>query len=373
MPNKRNLLIIAYDFPPSTGGVARLCSEITKGMHLFYNSVTVMTIDYGNESFYDSNGIAANFIKLPPKRLNCELRAIKELRKIKNKKNYDVLCGVWHPEALLAVLGGMRHIYVLGHGTEFLSGTSKFRGKFWLPIYSKWILKKVSKVICNSNYTKSLVSKISPKIKTEALPLAVDHKFFSPKKEVKKESKKIKIATVSRILKFKGHHTILQAIENLKVEFRDRVEWNIAGSGPYLKELKELVENSAIKNQVNFQDFVPDKDLPDFYRSNDVFMLLTEESDTATYVEGFGLVFLEAQACGLAVLGSKTGGISDAISEGDGGWLIEQKTPFLVTQKIEFLLKNPHVILLEGAKARKRIEQNYTWEVYCEKLFKLMK
>jgi len=372
MPNKRNLLIIAYDYPPSTGGVARLCSEITKGMHSYYASVTVMTIDYGENNNATYHDIKAGFIKLPPKRIVCEFKAIAELRKLKNKDSYDVLCGVWHPEALLALLGGMRNIFVLGHGTEFLSGTSKFRKKFWLPIYGKWVLKRVSRVICNSYYTKSLVHEISSEIKAEALPLAVDHNFFTPKKELKKELKIIKIATVSRVLKFKGHLTILKALENLKTEYRNCVEWNIAGKGPYLKELKELVANSPVNSQVTFNGFVPDENLPDFYRDNDVFVLLTEASKLATHVEGFGLVFLEAQASGLAVVGSNTGGISDAISEGNGGWLIDQKKSSLLTQKIEFLLQNPDVVLLQGQKARARVEANCTWDIYCEELYKII-
>ena len=52
---------------------------------------------------------------------------ILKLHLISNKKNIDVLCGLWHPEATLALLAGFKNVFVLGHGTEFLAGKSTFR------------------------------------------------------------------------------------------------------------------------------------------------------------------------------------------------------------------------------------------------------
>lgn len=370
--SKRNLLIIAYDYPPSSGGVARLCSEITKGMHQHYSSVTVMTIDYGEKIHNTYEHVNATFIKLPPKRFLCEFKAIQQLRRLKNKNTYDVLCGVWHPEALLAVLGGMRRVFVLGHGTEFLSGTSKFRKKFWLPVYGKWILKKVTRVIANSKYTQGLVQEISPEINSSALPLGVNHHFFSPSKVENTDFEIIKITTVSRVLKFKGHDFILKTLEQLPIKYRKRIQWNIAGTGPYLEELKELVQTSEINSQIKFYGFIPDKDLPSFYCSNDLFVLATREAEQSTQVEGFGLVFLEAQSCGIPVIGTATGGIADAIEDGNGGWLIEQDNEKALKEIIIDLLDNPAIIKQQRLKARKRVLESCTWDMYCNNLFKII-
>lgn len=372
MSSKRNLLILAYDYPPSTGGVARLCSEITKGMHSYYASVTVMTIDYGGNNNATYHDIKASFIKLPPKRIVCEFKAIAELRKLKNKNSYDVLCGVWHPEALLALLGGMRSIFVLGHGTEFLSGTSKFRKKFWLPIYGKWMLKRVSRVITNSKYTQSLVNTISPEIKCSSLPLGVNHHFFKPSKFKKRHDDRLEIATVSRVLKFKGHDFILKTLEQLPSKYRNRIQWNIAGTGPYLQELKQLASKSVISEQIHFEGFVPDNELPDFYCKNDLFILATRASGQSTEVEGFGLVFLEAQSCGVPAIGTRTGGIFDAISHDDGGWLIAQDDEKELQNKIIELLEHPNIVAEQSRKARKRVLMECTWENYCENLSKTM-
>jgi len=210
---KRNLLIITYDYPPSTGGIARLCHEITLGLASFYETIKVLTVETPAVSTpYNTTDV--EIIRLPPKRIQCEIATIRAIRKIKNKPSYDVLCGIWHPEALLAFLGGMKNIYVLGHGAEFLSGTSSMRKYIWLPIYSKWILGKAKKIITNSQYTKALVENIQSRSTVVALPLAVNHTFFIPKVALKKaDDKMIRFVTVSRILPFKGHDFILKIFE----------------------------------------------------------------------------------------------------------------------------------------------------------------
>jgi len=365
---KKNLLILTYDFPPSTGGIARLCNEISAGMQSYYQKVKIITID-AKEVSIPYNSSKVDLIKIPSKRFFSEIKIVKEIRKIKDKDTYDVICGLWHPEALLAFLGGMKNVFILGHGTEFLYGTSKFREFFWLPIYCKSILKQASKVIANSNYTNSLIQEINSKSNSTALPLAVNHKFFSPKLNHQSfKENTIKFSTVSRVLQFKGHDFILETFESLPESIRKRLEWHIAGTGPYLDELKEKISRSSLKKQVVIHGFVPDDKLPDFYTSTDVFILATREQKFSTQVEGFGLVFLEAQSCGLPAIGTNTGGIPDAIDHENGGWLFEQDNSYELKKIIIDIFENPDIVREQSKKARERVLLDYTWGIYCEKL-----
>ncbi len=368
--DKKNLLLISYDFPPSTGGIARLCHEISVGMQAYYQSIKVITVTT-NEVSTPYNDSQIDLIRLTPKRLYSEIEAIKKIRKIKNKKTYDVLCGVWHPEAILAYLGGMKNVYILGHGTEFLYGTSTFRKLFWLPFYAKNILVKADKVIANSNYTSRLIQSLGKRINVEPLPLAVNHNFFKPSEKLL-NSRVIKFSTVSRVQQFKGHDFILETFEKLPIEIRAKVEWHIAGTGPYLKELKEKIENSPIKNQVFLHGFVSDDKLSDFYNSTDVFILATREQKLSTQIEGFGLVFLEAQSCGVPAIGTNTGGIPDAIDHNNGGWLIEQDNVGELQELLMNIVKNPELITEQSNKARERVLLDYTWDLYCEKLYSIL-
>ena len=369
---KRNLLLISYDYPPSTGGIARLCQEITTGFYSFYDSIKIITVDIPTVSIPYST-IDVEIIRLTPKRFQCEIETIKAIRKLKNKSSYDVLCGIWHPEVLLAYLGGMKNIYILGHGAEFLAGTSKMRQYIWLPIYAKWMLKKATKVITNSRYTRGLVKNIQPASKVIALPLAVNHDFFIPnEKQNKVIDHNINFVTISRVLKFKGHDFILKTFENLPIEVRNKITWHIAGTGPYLEEFKKIIDVSPIKSQVHIYGFISDEELPSFYNTKDVFILATREEETSNQVEGFGLVFLEAQSCGIPAIGTKTGGISDAIEEDNGGWLFEQDNAEALTNILTKIIENPSHIKQQGIKARVRVLAQSTWKGYCNQLYKII-
>lgn len=368
--NNKHLLIFSYDYPPSNGGIARLCQEIATGMNQYYTSVTVLTVDKeGISKPYNYEQV--KIVKLPAKRLLCELAAWWYLLRLQNKKSTDVLCSLWHPEGIISLLAGIKNTFILAHGTEYLSGTSSFRKKFWHPVYCKWVLGKAKKVIANSHYTEGLTLSINPKTRSVALPLAVNHEYFKPI-ATEKDSQFLKLCTVSRVLQFKGHDFIAHTIASLPEQIRNQIRWNIGGTGPYLEELKKLVKDLAIEKIVTFHGFVPDEELPYFYNANDVFILCTREQEDSTQVEGFGLVFLEAQACGIPAIGTRTGGIPDAVKDKQGGWLIEQDNEQGLRDLLIQLVEDRNLINQMGNIARNRVENESTWQIYCKKLNQLL-
>lgn len=368
---RRKLIIFSYDFPPSNGGIARLCQEIAVGMKPYYESVKVLTRKkHGVNVPYNLE--EAEVVLLPNKRLLCELAALKYLSKLKDKKDYTVICGTWHPEATLSLCAGFKNVFILGHGTELIGGSSFFRKNIWLRYYAKFVLNNVKLTIANSSYTRNLVKKISHSANCVALPLGVNHIFFKPTSLSKIIGDKLKLCTISRIEQFKGHDFVANVIAKMPLEYRQRIEWNIAGTGDYLDKLINIVNELGIQHIVKFHGFVIDKDLPKFYDQNDLFILCTREDSRSTNVEGFGLVFLEAQACGIPVIGTHTGGISDAIEEKNGGWLIEQDNECSLSELLISLIDDRTKVNSEGLKSRKRVEEKCTWEMYCENLYKLL-
>jgi phosphatidylinositol alpha-1,6-mannosyltransferase len=129
-----------------------------------------------------------------------------------------------------------------------------------------------------------------------------------------------------------------------------------------------LAQALRLEDQVRFLGFVPEEDLPELYRASDLFVLCTREAAEQQEVEGFGLVFLEAQACGTPVVGTRTGGIPDAIREGEGGWLIEQDDAVRLAQILKRLAADPEQFRTAGLRARQHIERECAWSHYLDHL-----
>ena len=177
---------------------------------------------------------------------------------------------------------------------------------------------------------------------------------------------------MSRILQFKGHDFILKTLSELPKTYKNQIEWHIAGTGPFLEELKEMGKKSYISEQVYFHGFFRDEDLPAFYSESDLFILATREAKESTLVEGFGLVFLEAQSCGTPVIGTNTGGIPDAIEHQNGGWLIEQDNQHELSKLIKQFINKPAILREQSRLARERVLQECSWISYTNNFKKIL-
>lgn len=364
---ENNLIVLSFDYPPSSGGISRLCYEIVNGSHELYSSITVIAPDIDDlQCHVQYTNI--KLISLPKARILRELYVLFYLWGIRKKDSYRLLCGVWHPEALLALIAGFRKVFILAHGTEFLSGSSIFRAKFWLPVYCRFVLQKSTLTIANSHYTEGLVRNISNKCNISVLTLGVDVAHFRPIVKKKEQTERLKISTVSRLCKFKGHDFILETLEELPLHIRKNIEWHIGGVGPYLKEFKDIIQRSDLVNQIHLHGFIQEEELVSFYNQSDLFILATRETNKSTEVEGFGLAFIEAQACGVPVIGTRTGGISDAVIENNGGWLVAQDDKSHLLEILEYIMYNRSHLVNQGLKARKRVLLEANIVLYCKKL-----
>ena len=157
----KRLIILAYDFPPNNGGVARLCGEIR---HVFMeNGIQVLTI-------VGCNGKDSDDIKrIKGYRGLKEWRIYKHLKKTLQKGDI-ILTDTFHPMGIIGILTGYP-TYILAHGAEYMPGKGFFRRKIW-PHYRKWVLGKARMIVANSHYTQNLVKSCNKKCNVITLPLA---------------------------------------------------------------------------------------------------------------------------------------------------------------------------------------------------------
>ena len=99
-----------------------------------------------------------------------------------------------------------------------------------------------------------------------------------------------------------------------------------------------------------------------------MFILLTHEVPRKGYVEGFGIVFIEASACGKPVIAGRAGGSPDAVADKISGFLVDSHNQEEVLSCVERLLEDDNLRMRLGADGRKRVEEEFTWDRKREQL-----
>jgi phosphatidylinositol alpha-1,6-mannosyltransferase len=177
-----------------------------------------------------------------------------------------------------------------------------------------------------------------------------DLEFFRPRPTLGRQARECLqvaedvpiILTISRLVWGKGHLAILEAIRCLPF----RVHWVVGGDGPFREQLMEAIAERGMADQVTLVGNVFDDDLLALYNACDLFVLAPEKrrfEDGRIYAESFGLVFLEASACGKPVITTRDCGCKDAVIDGGTGVLVPPSEPRHLSRAIEFVLSQPAV------------------------------
>jgi phosphatidylinositol alpha-1,6-mannosyltransferase len=128
------------------------------------------------------------------------------------------------------------------------------------------------------------------------------------------------VTCVSRLVPRKGQDTLLRAWPAVLRRVPDAALLIVSG-GPYEKTLRRLAEQTGVAGSVRFTGSVPQAELPAHYAVGDVFAMPCRTRRGGLDVEGLGIVYLEASAAGLPVVGGDSGGAPDAIREGETGYV----------------------------------------------------
>jgi phosphatidylinositol alpha-1,6-mannosyltransferase len=134
----------------------------------------------------------------------------------------------------------------------------------------------------------------------------------------------------------------------------------VAGDGQQRPALEALATSIGVEDTVEFLGYVPDEDLPSLYNAADVFAMPNRREGTS--VEGFGIVFLEANATGTPVVGGRHGGVTDAIEDDETGYLVDPEDSQAVADAIDRLLSDDDLRHSLGEAGRERVEASYTWD-----------
>lgn len=232
------------------------------------------------------------------------------------------------------------------------------------------VLNHIDKIITVSNKLKNVVKDENFYNKIEVVNNGIDKDYISVDKIQENYIEKnrinknlIKILSVSNLKETKGIHINLKAIAKLK-EIYSNISYDIIGDGEYRGKLEELIKELGLEDNVSFLGKLEHKEVIDIMKQYDIFSL-------PSYKEGFGMVYIEAMAQGIPVIGVKGEGIEDAIENGVNGFLVERKNIEELVKIMKFLIENPYKRIDIGKCAIETVLNKFTWNVNADKMISI--
>jgi phosphatidylinositol alpha-1,6-mannosyltransferase len=350
---QKTILIPAYDFKPLLGGVANYAHELAV---LFSKRAEVHVVSRrlpGMEEFDQNLPYKMTRIRAPHSALLSIPLFARALRPLIRAQPPDaVFCPTWLPEGAacrLALGNAPIPYFVTAHGTEVFDNFASLQNGVRTVVTRKLkrnVFQGAAKVFPVSNYTRRAL--LGEGCGTESGTVTVNN-GVNPgifKKTTVRPDTEAKyrplggriLLTVTRLYPYKGVDRMLESLPTISRSVPG-VKYLIVGSGPDRPRLEDLTVRLGLQDQVRFLGTLPLSEIVELYNLADLFVMLSREE--LPDVEGFGLVFLEAAACGLPSVGGRSGGIPDAIDDGKSGWLVDPRNTQEIAATFIDLLSSP--------------------------------
>lgn len=271
---------------------------------------------------------------------------------------------------------------VILHGTELLLLDAKIHRGAFKRWSARTLLGGAAVLVANSTWTADLARHVLDTLgerdaagRVRVVPLGTEPSHFHP--GIDPTPMRIRYAlgsgapwllTVSRIEWHKGIDTVIKALPAIRAA-HPGTRYAVAGVGPRRVELDRLVERLGLGDAVKFLGSVPDADLPALYNAADLYVGASRRHELL--VEGFGISLVEASACGLAVVGGRSGGVPDAVRDGETGILVDPDDPAAVAAGVNRLLSDEALRRRMGEAGRRAVETYYNWGRVADDLIRI--
>jgi len=363
---KRNVLFIVWNWNTS-GGLQLVTTQVAGAFRDLGWGVTVWSV-------YDDHSVNLGGIESKPLATRSGIAGLVHRR------------WGWRTKVreMLAAEGGL-DLIVIGH-VNLLRLTSEGTPPGWPPVVVwahgndvwgpmggrfKEQLESAGRVIAVSHFTRGQILAHSPGAKVEVVSNPVDTTFFTPPDgsiAVNRDEVLI-CGRMSAAERYKGHDVLLAALP-IAGEFLGRpVQLRIVGGGDDRHRLESEASKLGLASQVTFTGRISLEELRDAYRRCGVFALpsrVIERPIGHWGGEGFGLVLLEAAACGRPVIASREGGSPDALVSGETGLLTDPSSPEAVAAAIAEILRDSSRADAMGSAGRRLMESRFSLPKFSE-------
>jgi len=361
-----NILLITWNFPPRTGGVENVMFNLHRE---FKKDNNVFLVIPKNKSM--------------PKFL---VYAFFKSFKILIKEDIDIIFSGSALISPIAVFLGRlfnKKIITNTYGLDIIHPNKVYQAI--IPHF----LSKIENVVTISQVSKEeLIKRNISEEKIKLIPPGINFQEFQINKLITDLREKYNLRdkkvllSVGRLAKRKGVLEFISKSLPLIVKEFPEVVYVVLGGNPkkslthkedLLSKIKEEVSNKNLQNNVKLLGEVDQETLIDYCNLSDVLILpvIPIKED----MEGFGIVFLEAGACGKPVVGTNTGGIPDAVDKGKSGILVEPTDNLHkdFAESINHLLKDPDLMKKMGDYGKERVKENFDWQILAKKYNEIFK
>ena len=373
------VLFVTNDFGPRAGGIETFVIGLIErrpfGQTIVYTSAQTSSEEY-DMAWKSEFGVTV--IRDRAKILLPTPRVARNLSRIIKESNIQVAAfGAAAPLGLLSPSikrAGVQKTVALTHGHEV----------WWAKVFPfNRALRKIGTSVDSLTYlgdftqraiSKSLSKESAQKLIKIAPGIDVDH--FIPqdasglRSELKLENKRV-IVSVGRLVHRKGQDHLIQSMPEI-LKSVPNAHILMVGQGPYLSHLKKLVQDLNLVDHVSFIGRIQFAQLPQYICAGDIFVMPSRSRFFGLEVEGLGIVYLEASACGLPVIAGSSGGAPDAVLDGITGIVVDgENNQEIAAAAIKLLLD------IDGAKAmglagREWIIENWRWEIWSQRFNNLL-
>ena len=355
---QKKILCITNDFGPRAGGIETFVIGLIERMPK--DSIIVFTSSQDGSAPFDAKWMSEygvevirdrSRILLPTFRIGIRVRALVREREIRT-----VFFGAAAPLALLSQ--GLRkacvtRIVALTHGHEV----------WWSKVWPfSWAMRRIGNGVDHltylGEYTRRSISQALTQGARDAMVKiapGIDTEHFAPRsdaaalrRELGLADKKV-IVSVGRLVHRKGQDRLIESLPEILTQI-PQAHILFIGDGPYRDHLVKRAEQLGVSPHITFIGRIQYAELPRYICVGDIFAMPSRSRLAGLEVEGLGIVYLEASACGLAVIGGKSGGAPDAVLEAETGFAVEGTSPAAIAQAAIALLSQPELSARMGAR-----------------------
>lgn len=218
-------------------------------------------------------------------------------------------------------------------------------------------------ITVNTPYLEEQVLQLGcPEDKMNIIPVGVDTDFFYPKKEHNLKNGKLKLITVGRLNRVKGHIYAFEVVSELK-KLGYNIELTVIGEGSERMNLEKNIAENNLHDSINLVGAKTQEQIRDLHWRSDVFLFTSVSLHYGSSTETQGLATIEAMACGLPVVVFDSGGVKYTVEDGKSGFVCDEYDILSMVSKVKLLIGDVDLVKKMGNGAVDFVNKNYAQNV----------